>query len=104
MTATTDETLASAADVKLALEGNGKPALTKEEQLALIKVNLAEFLNPEIIEKAIDEGRHPRIYWGKISRILPPLQPPTDMVLTATFQEPRQLVSGMTSSRGEMRN
>ncbi|KAK5656717.1 hypothetical protein OQA88_4264 [Cercophora sp. LCS_1] len=64
MTITTDETLASAADVKLALEGNGKPSLTKEEQLALIKVNLAEFLNPEIIEKALDEGRHPRIYWG----------------------------------------
>ncbi|KAI1437459.1 tyrosyl-tRNA synthetase [Xylaria sp. CBS 124048] len=34
------------------------------ERLALIKENLAEFLNPEIIEKIINEGRNPRIYWG----------------------------------------
>ncbi|KAK3685178.1 tyrosyl-tRNA synthetase [Podospora appendiculata] len=61
---TTDEVLASAADVKLLLTGEKQAALSKEEQLALIRVNLAEFLNPEIIEKAIDEGRHPRIYWG----------------------------------------
>lgn len=64
MTATTDEKLASAADVKLVLTGESKPQLSKDEQLALIRVNLAEILNPEIIEKVIDEGRHPRIYWG----------------------------------------
>ncbi|KAK3359606.1 tyrosyl-tRNA synthetase [Lasiosphaeria hispida] len=63
-TTTTDETLASAADVKLDLKGDNKFTLTKEEQLALIRVNLAEFLNPEIIENVINEGRHPRIYWG----------------------------------------
>ncbi|KAK1835294.1 hypothetical protein QBC39DRAFT_340996 [Podospora conica] len=64
MTATTDEKLATAAEVSLALTSDSKPALSKEEQLRLIRVNLAEILNPEIIEKVIDEGRHPRIYWG----------------------------------------
>ncbi|KAI0517523.1 tyrosyl-tRNA synthetase [Xylaria bambusicola] len=39
-------------------------AKSTEERLALIKENLAEFLNPEIIEAAINEGRNPRIYWG----------------------------------------
>ena len=66
MPATTDEKLATAADVVLALNSYSKPALSKEEQLRLINVNLAEILNPEIIEKVIDEGRHPRIYWGKL--------------------------------------
>jgi len=65
MTVTTDEKLASAADVKLALTSESKPKLTKEERLALINVNLAEVLNPEIIENVINEGRDPKIYWGK---------------------------------------
>ncbi|KAK2787369.1 hypothetical protein FQN52_007274 [Onygenales sp. PD_12] len=30
----------------------------------LIRENLAEVLNPEIIEGILAEGRHPRIYWG----------------------------------------
>jgi len=38
--------------------------LKPEERIALIKENLAEFLNPEIIESIISEGRNPRIYWG----------------------------------------
>ncbi|KAI0205318.1 tyrosyl-tRNA synthetase [Astrocystis sublimbata] len=37
---------------------------TPAERLALIKENLAEFLNPEIIEDIVNEGRNPRIYWG----------------------------------------
>ncbi|KAK3186139.1 Tyrosine--tRNA ligase cytoplasmic [Lecanicillium sp. MT-2017a] len=37
---------------------------TKEERFALIKENLAEVLNPEILEKILDEGRNPKIYWG----------------------------------------
>jgi tyrosyl-tRNA synthetase len=37
---------------------------TNEERLALIRENLAEVLNPEIIEAALAEGREPRIYWG----------------------------------------
>ena len=35
------------------------------ERLALIRENLAEILNPEIIEKIINEGGNPKIYWGK---------------------------------------
>lgn len=38
---------------------------TKEERLALINENLAEVLNQEIIEKILDEGRNPKIYWGR---------------------------------------
>jgi len=34
------------------------------EKLALIKENLAEILNPEVIERVLTEGRNPRIYWG----------------------------------------
>ncbi|KAI1077578.1 tyrosyl-tRNA synthetase [Whalleya microplaca] len=34
------------------------------ERLALIHENLAEVLNPEIIEKIVSEGRNPKIYWG----------------------------------------
>ncbi|KAL1874358.1 hypothetical protein VTK73DRAFT_441 [Phialemonium thermophilum] len=34
------------------------------ERLALIRENLAEILNPEIIEKIIADGGHPKIYWG----------------------------------------
>jgi hypothetical protein len=34
------------------------------EKLALIKENLTEILNPEVIERVLAEGRNPRIYWG----------------------------------------
>ncbi|KAG5932756.1 hypothetical protein E4U59_007305 [Claviceps monticola] len=34
------------------------------ERLALLKENLAEVLNPEIIEEILAEGRDPKIYWG----------------------------------------
>lgn len=37
---------------------------TPEQRLALIKENLAEVLNEEIIKKVLDEGGHPKIYWG----------------------------------------
>jgi tyrosyl-tRNA synthetase len=33
-------------------------------RLDLITDNLAEVLNPELIEKVLAEGRNPRIYWG----------------------------------------
>ncbi len=39
--------------------------LGESERLDLIRENLAEFLNPEIIEKIIAEGRNPKIYWGE---------------------------------------
>ena len=35
-----------------------------KQRLALISENLAEFLNPEIIETILAEGRDPKIYWG----------------------------------------
>ncbi|KAJ4302542.1 Tyrosine--tRNA ligase cytoplasmic [Collariella sp. IMI 366227] len=35
-----------------------------DQRLALIKENLAEALNEEIIKKILDGGRHPKIYWG----------------------------------------
>ena len=38
--------------------------MSGEERLALIKENLAEFLNPEIIEDIIKEGGSPKVYWG----------------------------------------
>ncbi|KAK3370381.1 hypothetical protein B0H63DRAFT_486891 [Podospora didyma] len=58
----TDDTLAAAADAKLAV--TDKSVLSKEEQMALISRNLQEVMNPEILEKVLDEGRHIRIYWG----------------------------------------
>ncbi|KAK2058964.1 tRNA synthetase class I [Colletotrichum caudatum] len=35
-----------------------------QERFALIQENLAEIMNPEIIEKILAEGRNPKIYWG----------------------------------------
>ncbi len=32
---------------------------------SLIQENLAEVLNDEIIKKILDEGKHPKIYWGR---------------------------------------
>lgn len=42
--------------------------MTASERLALIRENLAEILNPEIIEKILEEGRNPKIYWGEQCR------------------------------------
>uniref|UniRef100_L2G8Q4 tyrosine--tRNA ligase n=1 Tax=Colletotrichum fructicola (strain Nara gc5) TaxID=1213859 RepID=L2G8Q4_COLFN len=42
---------------------------TAQERFALIQENLAEVMNPEIIEKILAEGRNPKIYWaGAIPR------------------------------------
>lgn len=41
-------------------------AADADQRLALIKENLAEVLNEEIIKKILDEGRHPKIYWGRL--------------------------------------
>lgn len=38
--------------------------LSNEEKLDLIKVNLKEVLNPEIMEAALKEGRPLKVYWG----------------------------------------
>ncbi|KXX75621.1 Tyrosine--tRNA ligase, cytoplasmic [Madurella mycetomatis] len=39
-------------------------AADSDKRFALIKENLAEVLNEEIIKKILDEGQHPKIYWG----------------------------------------
>lgn len=36
-----------------------------QERFALIQENLAEVMNPEILEKILAEGRNPKIYWGE---------------------------------------
>jgi tyrosyl-tRNA synthetase len=41
--------------------------LDARERFSLISENLAEILDPEIIENILAEGRHPRVYWGDIS-------------------------------------
>jgi tyrosyl-tRNA synthetase len=38
--------------------------LSNEEKMDLIKVNLQEVLNPEIMEKALKENGHLKVYWG----------------------------------------
>lgn len=35
-----------------------------EERIALIKENLAETLDFDIIEKIINDGKDPKVYWG----------------------------------------
>jgi tyrosyl-tRNA synthetase len=35
------------------------------DRLNLIRENLAEVLNPEIIENIIKEGGNPKVYWGE---------------------------------------
>ncbi|PVH95629.1 Nucleotidylyl transferase [Periconia macrospinosa] len=38
--------------------------LTREEQMSLIKVNLKEVLNPEIMDAVVEKGESLKIYWG----------------------------------------
>lgn len=38
--------------------------LSQDEKLALIKVNLQEVLNPEIMEEALKKTGHLKVYWG----------------------------------------
>lgn len=39
-------------------------SLNASDRFALINENLAEVLNPELIESILAEGRNPKIYWG----------------------------------------
>ncbi|KAH8430534.1 Tyrosine--tRNA ligase cytoplasmic [Aspergillus melleus] len=39
-------------------------ASSAESRFALIRDNLGEILNPELIESILAEGRNPRVYWG----------------------------------------
>lgn len=36
-----------------------------KERFDLISENLAEVLNPEIIQEILEKGDNPRIYWGE---------------------------------------
>ena len=38
--------------------------LSLEEKMELIKVNLQEVLNPEIMEEALKKNGHLKVYWG----------------------------------------
>jgi len=38
--------------------------MSAEEKMALIKVNLAEVLNPEIMDEALKRQGHLKVYWG----------------------------------------
>lgn len=39
-------------------------SMPAEERIALIKENLAETLDFDIIEKIINDGKDPKVYWG----------------------------------------
>jgi hypothetical protein len=45
-------------------------SMEAREKLALINENLAEVLNPELIESVLAEGRNLRVYWGSFHDIL----------------------------------
>ena len=38
--------------------------MSSEQKMDLIKVNLKEVLNPEIMEAALKENRPLKVYWG----------------------------------------
>lgn len=46
------------------LAGGPGDNLSEEEKMALIKVNLAEVLNPEIMDAALKKQGHLKVYWG----------------------------------------
>lgn len=64
---TTDKTHTKTSDERT----DTMAALSADERLALINENLAESLNPEIIEKIVREGGNPKIYWGTLTRWTP---------------------------------
>jgi tyrosyl-tRNA synthetase len=43
---------------------NGASDMSYDEKMALIKVNLQEVLNPEIMEEALKKNGHLKVYWG----------------------------------------
>jgi tyrosyl-tRNA synthetase len=66
------ETQEQLKDAKSSLEkaqhasANGDAAadMSYDDKMALIKVNLQEVLNPEIMEEALKKNGHLKIYWG----------------------------------------
>jgi tyrosyl-tRNA synthetase len=47
-----------------ASNGDGAADMSYDEKMALIKVNLQEVLNPEIMEEALKKNGHLKVYWG----------------------------------------
>jgi tyrosyl-tRNA synthetase len=46
------------------VDRSSDPALSEEERMSLIKVNLKEVLNPEIMDAVLAKGETLKIYWG----------------------------------------
>ena len=46
------------------VDRSGVEEASMEEKLALIKVNLKEVLNPEIMEDVLKKGENLKVYWG----------------------------------------
>jgi tyrosyl-tRNA synthetase len=44
--------------------GVGAADMSYDEKMELIKVNLQEVLNPEIMEEALKKNGHLKVYWG----------------------------------------
>jgi tyrosyl-tRNA synthetase len=44
--------------------GNAATDMSYDDKMALIKVNLQEVLNPEIMEEALKKNGHLKVYWG----------------------------------------
>ena len=40
-------------------------AMTPDERFSLIKENLQEVLNPDLIKTILAEGKNPKVYWGE---------------------------------------
>jgi tyrosyl-tRNA synthetase len=47
-----------------AANGDVAGDMSFDEKMALIKVNLQEVLNPEIMEEALKKNGHLKVYWG----------------------------------------
>lgn len=60
--------------------------MAADERIALIKENLAEVLDFDIIEKIIRDGKDPKVYWGTyvVSWLLHGVQAPSQL-LAATL-------------------
>jgi tyrosyl-tRNA synthetase len=46
------------------VERTSESKLSNEERMSLIKVNLKEVLNPEIMDAVLAKGQNLKIYWG----------------------------------------
>lgn len=61
----------------------------------LIRENLEEIMNPEILETILAEGRNPRIYWGKYELSSLWLSA-INQILSALFHQELRLLADLT--------